>query len=171
MGPTDREKSEGIMHEIVDIDRWKQMFPLSPLREQAREFVMHRSRTEYGAYVSQAAIERDIARMEPGGTQVTSPRDIAIIEQLREEALAGRPKPGGLATDVFVFGLGEPDRREVTKVGGLPYWPVGQAWPRTRILHRLGPHGSGRLLRRGPGHTACVVCSAAQAPTRHRHSA
>jgi hypothetical protein len=33
------------------------------------------------------------------------------------------------ATDVFVFGLGTPQDRRVTKVSGLPYWPKTRTWP------------------------------------------
>jgi hypothetical protein len=120
------------MHDVVDIAYWKTMFPLSALREEAREFVLARQRSQREAYPDQAAIERHIALMEPGGTAITSPHDIAVIEQLREEALVGRPSPKRVSMDVFVFGLGEPVRREVTKVGGLPYWPAERKWPRTR---------------------------------------
>lgn len=33
-------------------------------------------------------------------------------------------------TDVFLFGLGEPDARESTKIGGLPFLHRGDDWPR-----------------------------------------
>lgn len=34
-------------------------------------------------------------------------------------------------TDLFVFARGEPERREITKIGGVPYWPAGREWPRS----------------------------------------
>ncbi len=66
---------------------------------------------------------------EAGGDRLTSPNTVAIVEQLRRKLLGGR-KWETIPTDVFVFAKGEPIRREVTKVGGLPYWPSGKPWPR-----------------------------------------
>lgn len=92
-----------------------------------------------GEYADQAQVDRHIALMSPGGERITSPHDIAVVEQLRAKAFAGgRCDPGrAIPTDVFVFSLGEPARREVTKVGGLPYRPAADPWP---------THPSGRSM-------------------------
>jgi hypothetical protein len=120
------------VHEVVDIDRWKAMFPLARLREEAREEVLARHQQNPAAYVTEEALEKAIALEEPRAGAITSPYDLAVVEQLREEAVAsGVRLKQRVPTDVFVFSQGEPDRREVTKVGGLPYWPAGRRWPCT----------------------------------------
>ena len=61
------------------------------------------------------------------GSHVTSPFHIFSVETLRDQHhLRGGP---ATPTDVFVWAIGEPERRDVTKVGGLPYWPTHQLWP------------------------------------------
>ena len=86
---------------------------------------------------------------------ISSPFQLALLEQEREEVglrtgirrqdglqprlfeapptNLGRQRTagGGIPTDVFIYGRGEPHRREVTKIGGLPYWPAGRPWPHT----------------------------------------
>jgi hypothetical protein len=78
-------------------------------------------------------IEEWISRFPLGEDQdgeiICSPRDLAWTEQVRRKVLSGRPVEA-VPTDVFVFGQGEPGRREGTKFGGLPYWPASQEWPR-----------------------------------------
>jgi hypothetical protein len=61
------------------------------------------------------------------GELVTSPYDLFAVETLRDRhgLRTGRAVP----TDVFVLGKGEAPRRDATKIGGLPYWPAGRAWP------------------------------------------
>jgi Domain of unknown function (DUF1963) len=66
--------------------------------------------------------------MSPKGEIVTSPRHLAVVEQLRAEWLGRRQLPGFL-TDVFIFARGEPADRSVTKVGGFPFWPKARSWP------------------------------------------
>ena len=66
-----------------------------------------------------------------GGRPVTGPFDIAVVEQLRQEALHGTDPGPAAATDVFIFGLGEAPRREMTKIGGVPYRSATLEWPRT----------------------------------------
>jgi hypothetical protein len=36
------------------------------------------------------------------------------------------------ATDIFVFGKGEPQDPSCSKVGGRPFWPADREWPTTR---------------------------------------
>jgi hypothetical protein len=52
-----------------------------------------------------------------------------ILPLLRaEEPLSVEPKVT-VPTDVYLFAKGEPARRDVTKVNGLPYYPARRAWP------------------------------------------
>lgn len=61
------------------------------------------------------------------GEIVTSPFHMYSVETLRDRLglRIGHLCP----TDAFVFGLGEPPRRDTTKIGGLAYWPKGRHWP------------------------------------------
>src|SRR5437763_6988865 len=60
---------------------------------------------------------------------VVSPSDVAIVEQIRRKAGGPAILGPNLPTDVFVLAKGEPKRRDVTKVGGLPYRPADLKWP------------------------------------------
>lgn len=60
---------------------------------------------------------------------ITSPISVAVVEQLRKRLAKDRDLGPHSPTDIFVFGLGEPKRRDVTKVNGLPYRPRGKPWP------------------------------------------
>ncbi|MCC6776772.1 MAG: DUF1963 domain-containing protein [Hyphomicrobiales bacterium] len=59
---------------------------------------------------------------------VDEPHDLFVVETLRDRLglRIGRVLPA----DVFLFGIGEAPRRDATKVGGLPYWPVDWPWPK-----------------------------------------
>jgi hypothetical protein len=74
-----------------------------------------------------------LAQPDAGDSIVSStgPDFLCRAEWMRR---AGRKISGlgnELACDVFVLGLGEPKRRDVTKVGGLPYRPADRPWPRS----------------------------------------
>lgn len=58
---------------------------------------------------------------------VCSPIDILAIEDIRDEA--SLRKLPHKSTDIFLFSLGEPSRRDVTKIGGAPYRPARLPWP------------------------------------------
>ncbi len=60
---------------------------------------------------------------------ISSPFDLYSVETLRDHF--GLRYAGGIPTDVFVFGKGEPPKPEITKIGGLPYWPSSKPWPTT----------------------------------------
>ena len=64
------------------------------------------------------------------GEIIASPYHLFAVETLRSRFRL-RYSPG-IPTDVFVFAEGEPTRRQVTKIGGLPYWPASRPWPMTR---------------------------------------
>lgn len=63
------------------------------------------------------------------GFKITGPCDLAHIEQIRTRASEVSDLGSTVPTDVFVFGHGEAGRRDVTKVGGLPYRPRQKPWP------------------------------------------
>ena len=58
---------------------------------------------------------------------IVGPGDLARIDQIREKAFQSDDPT--IPTDVFVLALGEAPRRDVTKIGGLPYRPSSIAWP------------------------------------------
>ncbi|MBW3636973.1 MAG: DUF1963 domain-containing protein, partial [Armatimonadetes bacterium] len=139
-----------MIHQKLDIERWKAMFPLEPLRaemqREGREW-WKRARAESLATKWEELDEdaasvlrqvlpqgdeptaQDLEKWQPGGTSITSPFHIAVIEQLREEVLREGEMAPRVATDVFVFAQGEAPQREITKIGGLPYRAAGQPWP------------------------------------------
>lgn len=119
-----------MLHEPVDIDRWKLMFPLEQLRAEARQFVIDRQRQTPENYPDPAAVEDHIALMSPRCDAITSPYDIAVREQLCEVALSPHISAAPVPVDVFIFARGEPENRALTKIGGLPYWPADRPWPR-----------------------------------------
>jgi hypothetical protein len=128
-----------MLHETVDIERWKATFPLARLRHEARERVRGWREERPWLYRNQAAVEEAVASLSPGGEIVTSPCHIAVIEQLRDESMAGGSEGPTIrfSADVFIFCRGEPEKREVTKIGGLPYWPARKSWPCTRAGNPL----------------------------------
>jgi hypothetical protein len=65
------------------------------------------------------------------GHLVVGPRDLIALERWRERARRRTDLGPALPTDTFVFAHGEPERRDVTKVGGVPYWPFAKPWPST----------------------------------------
>ncbi len=66
------------------------------------------------------------------GFGVVGPRDIVYLEELRARARFKCDLGPSAPTDVFVFGLGKSPRRDMTKVGGVPYRPADMPWPVTR---------------------------------------
>ena len=86
-----------------DLERWIQEFPLNKVPPE------HRC-----------------------GGSIVDPASIAVIEQIRRKASVRGELGPSVPTDVFVLGLGEPERRDLTKVGGLPYRPASAPWPLTR---------------------------------------
>ena len=72
-------------------------------------------------------LDADAAETEIG--LLSLPEDIALLERLRASAYARLPNLTRVPTDVFVWRAGEPARREVTKIAGLPYRQAGLPWP------------------------------------------
>jgi hypothetical protein len=117
-----------MIHDRFDIEQWNKLFPLESLRKEAREYVESQRKETPGEYKSESQVERHVKLMSPHGEIVTSPRHLAVVEQLRAEWLGRRHLPGFL-TDAFVFARGEPADTSVTEVGGLPFWPKARSWP------------------------------------------
>ena len=87
------------MNYHFDINDWLPRFPLRP---------------EYGRF---------------SGMLVASPSQICNNEQLRQAAHDQYDWGPAVPVDVFILADGEPQDRNVTKVGGLPYRPANLAWP------------------------------------------
>src|SRR5205823_5036132 len=91
---------------LVDIERWIAMFPL----------------------------DKEIKRLPwpfELNCSICGPSDLAIVEQLRRAADSVHSLGVRVPNDIFIFAHGEPKRRDVTKIGGLPYRPAHLPWPKT----------------------------------------
>lgn len=118
-------------HDRFDLQHWTAQFQLERLRAQAREFVLKRRDEMPREYPSEADVDRHIQLMEPSGEILIGPGSLAVNEQLRAEAFAGRRYRGvRIATDVFVWARGGPPNPAMTKIGGVPYRPRSSSWPR-----------------------------------------
>lgn len=91
-----------MLHEQLDIAHWKQLFSLTRLRAEGQKL---------------------------DDFNLSSPCNIAVIEQVREATFASLPEMERLPTDIFLWNRGEPERRAVTKIGGLPYRAAAKSWP------------------------------------------
>jgi len=91
-----------VIHERLDIDGYKAADPLAQLRA---------------------------AGVDTGIQLPSRPQDMALIEQLREEAASNLSVFERVPTDMILWQAGEPDRREVTKIRGAPYREAGKPWP------------------------------------------
>lgn len=83
----------------LDIDRWISEFPLSDGDDAWNDLGM--------------------------GTA----RGAACFEQLRTRIAKSHDLGPSVPVDNFVWGYGEPERRDITKIGGLPYRPAVLKWP------------------------------------------
>src|ERR1700677_1597171 len=103
-----------MVHEQLDIAKFKSLFPLLKLRRRAREFVLDRQKRTPNAYADAAAMEKHIRLMEPHGEIINGSYHIAVVEQLRDEAFNGS-ESARVSTDVFIFARGEPLNPRCTK--------------------------------------------------------
>ncbi len=111
------------VHERFDLAKWVAECGLGPLEGEAH------------AWAAAQTGPADDPQSEPieeglpvGG--VCGPGDLAVIEQIRAGLGVGTLGPA-TPTDVFVWALGEPSRREATKIGGAPYRPASAPWPKS----------------------------------------
>jgi hypothetical protein len=116
-------------HERFDPAPWMKKFPLKRLRGKARDYVLRRAREHPEYYADQQAIDDHIDLMYPSARAVIGPEGMAVLEQLREEAMSIAPLIDPVPCDLLVYALGEPPKRHLTKVAGVPYWPAGRDWP------------------------------------------
>src|SRR5581483_1820115 len=63
------------------------------------------------------------------GRIINGPCDICNNELLRRALRDQYDWGAAVPVDVFVMAEGEPEHRDVTKIGGLPYRSAGQNWP------------------------------------------
>lgn len=154
------------VHENFDEPMWSQRYPLAKLRREAREFVVNR-RKEFPQQYTDESFERHVELMMPQWEPVFCPSDLVVCTQLRREVYDRLKRPdGAIRTDVFVWCQGEPANRALTKVGGLPYWPVNRDWPMDdspmRFVAQFNFSDSLDLLPELPGTILCVFCRGAE---------
>jgi hypothetical protein len=118
-----------LIHDRVDVEKWIKAFPLSTGRAEARREVMKMKKENPANYPSDDAVEEHVQLMSPGGESINSAQNLAYVVQLRQECEKEFAKFKKVPTDVMVWNYGEPKRREVTKIGGVPYWPKSKPWP------------------------------------------
>lgn len=93
-----------MIHDVVDLPHWQELFQCNVIQK-----------------TSERELQRERADM-------TSPFQLVINERLREMAGVAKYRHQAVPTDIFIFAQGEPSRREVTKIGGLPYRPANLPW-------------------------------------------
>ena len=98
---TSHIQNEGNPSDVVDLDHWRQIFPLVDLEERIRRL----------------------------GSTISSPCQLAAVEQVREAILHDEQCVDTVPVDVFLFSKGRPSRRDLTQFGGLPYRPAKLPWP------------------------------------------
>ncbi len=92
-----------MIHERLDLDKWSKHF---------RAKYKYEYRCRHGT---------------------NGPLPIAYVEQIRAEL----KKRGGdlgeaIPVDLCIWNVGDTLKREVTKIGGVPYWPANEPWPITK---------------------------------------
>src|SRR6516225_5709710 len=91
-----------MQHEELSIADWIAHFPLAAARAQGRD------------------IEAEF---------ITGPRSIALLEQLRAELFSPKSIGDRVPTDIFIWSLTDPGRRDRTQIGGTPYRSRSKPWP------------------------------------------
>jgi hypothetical protein len=93
--------------------------------------------TAHGLAELTAPERRDDRILEVEITAITSPCHLIVRELCVHHVLGDNYEPDSTKTEVFVFSTGEPPRRDITKVGGLPYRERELPWPATPQGNRL----------------------------------
>ena len=105
---------------VFDIDEWRTKLEMNlPIDFRRGDKFSRFKRLDPNTY-DMADVER---------LHVTSPCSLVVIDELRRQVFEKSGITTGIPTDVFVFSLGEPPERHVTKIGGAPYRPAGLPWP------------------------------------------
>jgi hypothetical protein len=116
-----------VIHDRVDVEWCRSLFPIEHLRDQVRAEYL---RSNEGR-LPESDLRKRLERLQPWPTGRSGVRDVAVVEQLAERRAVVIPPEQRVPTDLFMFSLGEAPRRELTKVGGVPYWPADRPWPTT----------------------------------------
>lgn len=127
-----------MIHERLVLDEWVKRFPLDRMNEDS-----------------------DLARF------LTGPLPVAYIEQARSEVVkAGGDLGRAVPVDLCVWKLGDTRQRDVTKIGGVPYWPATEPWPTSgdgepfTFIAQFCFADSKDILPRLPGDILCVLAAA-----------
>jgi len=91
-----------MLHDFFDIAEWQEKVPLELIHANSPDLFE--------------------------GEQITSPANLLAILATRLQLPVFQEAPS-VATDIFVFGLGEPKFPYTTKVGGVPFRPSNKPWP------------------------------------------
>jgi hypothetical protein len=93
-----------VIHERLDLAHWVARFPLSGL-------------------------DPEVGLSDP----YSGPAIAAYAHQIRAAARAAGIDTGpAVPTDLCLWNWGDSDRRDVTKIGGVPYWPANKTWPHVK---------------------------------------
>ncbi|MFZ1937336.1 MAG: DUF1963 domain-containing protein [Thermoguttaceae bacterium] len=119
-------------HEVVDIERWIELYPLETFENEETEAPPicppeandEQKRAWQYLYGDSQCLEK------AEGQIIVSPADLAMIEQVRRRASQTHSLGKAVPTDIFLLGVGEPEAPCLTKVGGIPYRPADKPWPR-----------------------------------------
>jgi uncharacterized protein YwqG len=105
-------------HEVVDIEHWINQFPIERYERTGgpRQFSTTRPGDPLDLWKDQ-------------GTWITGPSHLARIEQARRRVIREQELGPAVPTDLIVWGVGEPSRPYLTKIGGTPYRPADEPWP------------------------------------------
>jgi hypothetical protein len=118
-----------VIHEQFDMERWIREFSLDRLKKEARASVEKRRQESPERYPDDDVFEYYVRLAMPGASYVCGPEHAAVNEQIRRAVFGVTEPEDADPTDIFVWGSGEPSRRDVTKIAGLPYWPSDRPWP------------------------------------------
>jgi hypothetical protein len=90
---------------------------------------MHHGRVDLGPWKAQFPLDVDNAPRPWEVRNVVGPRQLALYQQIHEVTTRTPHLPEPVPADVCVWNLGDAPRRDMTKVGGLPYLPRSLGWP------------------------------------------
>jgi hypothetical protein len=116
-------------HDRFDLKRWASEFTRDRIVEDELRLVEDRERRDGQRFASREEKVRHATEWALAGNTITGPRHVITLERLRYPHNKAGTLGVARATDVFVWGLGEPKVRSQTKIAGLPYRPSDRPWP------------------------------------------
>lgn len=111
-------------HPTVDLNHWISVFPLERLRDD-EEF----KRAQYPAWKD---TPRSDLRQLWCHSVISTPKDLAQLEQLREPILDMGLISEGTPVDLFLW-QEVPTKPWLTKLGGRPFLPADVSWPKDSL--------------------------------------